>query len=105
MLINQRQLKKIKVETQSGQALGLVTGFELETDTGVIEKYYVKSKNLITGLLEDKLIINRNQIISFDEEKIIVEDAAVKSKAEKTFLKKVNELESSEPVITSDLDR
>ena len=42
MLITQKQLKKVAVETQSGQFLGYVVGFDMETDTGVIERYYIK---------------------------------------------------------------
>ncbi|MCX6742639.1 MAG: hypothetical protein NT116_00195 [Candidatus Parcubacteria bacterium] len=43
MLINQKQLKQVRAETQSGQFLGYISDFELETDTGIIEKYYIKS--------------------------------------------------------------
>ena len=102
MIINQKQLKKVAVETQSGQFLGYVTGFELETDTGVIEKYYVKSKMVLTGLWGNSLIINKSQIINFDEEKMVVEDAAVRFQA--GIRRKISEvnLEGTEPVISSE---
>jgi len=105
MLINQKQLKKIAVETQSGQFLGYISDFELETDTGIIEKYYIKSNNLISGLWEGKLLINRNQIINFDLEKMIVEDGVIKEKAGQKEFKKIENLESAEPVITSEVNR
>jgi sporulation protein YlmC with PRC-barrel domain len=104
MLINQKQLKKVMVQTQNGQYLGIVTDFELDTENGVIEKYFVKNKNSITGLFEDKLIINKNQIISFSHDKMVVEDSLIKSKIESKVLKGMKKLENSEPVISSDLD-
>ena len=53
MLINDKKLNHIRVETAGGRYLGLVQGFELDTDTGIIEKYYVKSKKLVAGLFEN----------------------------------------------------
>jgi len=96
-------MRKIKVETQSGQFLGYISDFELETDSGTVEKYYVKSKNLINGLFEDKLLINKSQIIRFDEEKMVVEDNVIKEKARTKELNKVEKLEGAEPVISSKL--
>ncbi len=105
MLITQKQLKKVIVETQSGQLLGIIVGFELETDTGVIEKYYVAGKVFMSGLWASHLIINRSQIIDFNAEKMIVEDAAVKvRKAEQAKLAAASKLEGAEPVITSEVD-
>ena len=103
MLISYKQMKKVKVETQSGIFLGYLSDFELETDTGIIEKYYVQSKNLISGLLAGKLLISKNQIISFDEEKMVVEDNLVKEKAGQKKLENVEKIEGVEPVITSKL--
>jgi len=99
MLINDRKLNHIRVETAGGRYLGLVQGFELDTDTGIIEKYYVKSKKLVAGLFENALIINRSQIISFTDEKMIVEEAAVKALA--SSKKVLNQIEEINPVITS----
>ena len=104
MLINYRQMRKIKVETQNGQFLGRLADFELETDTGTVEKYYIKSKNLISGLFEDKLLINKSQIISFDEEKMVVEDNVIKEKAGEKAFKKVENVEGIEPAITSEIN-
>lgn len=102
MLVNQKQLKRIMVETQSGQFLGYVSDFELETDTGSIEKYHVSPKNLLPGLFGNSLIINKAQIINFDDEKMVVEDAVVKAVNDKKVISKVNKLESTEPVVTAE---
>lgn len=103
MRISSRQLKKIRVETQSGLYLGRVSGFELETDSGSIEKYLVSAKIGLAGIWGTDLIISRNQVVNFDSEKMIVEDNVVKIKAEiKTRLAKVGNLESTDPVITAE---
>ncbi|MCX6743504.1 MAG: hypothetical protein NT116_04675 [Candidatus Parcubacteria bacterium] len=103
MLISQKKLKKVAVETQSGQFLGHISDFEVETDTGVIEKYYVRAKNLIAGLLENSLIINKAQIISFDDSRMVVEDAVVKVKSViRSKITKSTNLESTEPVVTAE---
>jgi hypothetical protein len=102
MLISDNDLKKIRVETQSGQYLGIPLGFDLETDTGMIEKYYVKNKKIIGGLFENKLIINKSQIISLDDKKMIVEDGVVKiAVKEKKVLSRMENIENTTPVITS----
>ncbi|MBN1325562.1 hypothetical protein JW977_01080 [Candidatus Falkowbacteria bacterium] len=99
MFISDKKLNHVRVETAGGRYLGLVQGFELDTDTGIIEKYYVKSKKLISGLFENALIINRKQIISFTDEKMIVEEAAAKALA--SSKKVLNQIEEINPVITS----
>ncbi len=102
MFIDSKQLKKVKVETQSGQYLGKIIDIELETDTGIIEKYYVKNSLSIPGLFENKLIINKNQVISFDNEKMIVEDSLLKeSNTGREKISPVEKIEGPEPVITS----
>jgi len=100
MLINQKQLKNLEVKTQAGQNLGQVVDFELETDTGKIMKYHVKSKSSITVLFKNKLIINHDQIISFNDKEIIVEDNAIKEE-ESLAVKQVKKIEGADPVITS----
>ena len=101
MIINEKQFKKVLVQTQSGQVLGRLSSFELETDNGMIEKYYIKSKISLAGLLGKQLIINKEQVISFDENKMIVEDMAVKEKSEtESILKKIEGIESAEPIIS-----
>jgi uncharacterized protein YrrD len=103
MLISQKQLKRVIVETQNGQFLGHVVGFELETDTGVIEKYYVKARIILANLFENDLIINKSQIISFDLDKMIVEDAVVRSQNSKIKkLAEVNNLKQAESIATSE---
>ncbi|MCX6740636.1 MAG: hypothetical protein NTZ49_05420 [Candidatus Parcubacteria bacterium] len=103
MRISSGQLKRIRVETQSGQYLGRVSGFELETDSGIIEKYEVKTRIGLAGIWDSGLIISRSQIIFLDKDKMIVEDNVIKIKSElKDRLAKVGKLESTEPVISAE---
>lgn len=91
------------VETQSGLFLGYIVGFELETDNGAIEKYYVRSKMVISGLWEKSLIINKAQIINFDEDKMVVDDAVVKINNSKIKeFASVENLKESGSVVTSE---
>ncbi|HDQ22882.1 MAG TPA: hypothetical protein ENN28_02795 [Candidatus Uhrbacteria bacterium] len=102
MKINKKQFKKVRVETQSGQYLGKLCDFAIETDTGILEKYYVKSSVPIASLFENKLLVDKSQIISFDSEKMVVEDGVIEKKAGVKVFKKVENVEGIEPAITSE---
>ena len=101
MYISDKQFKKVIVQTLSKDRLGKLAGFELDTDTGVIEKYYVKSQIYLPGILESTLIINKNQVISFDDKVMVVEDSVVKNKVEAESNLAPGKIEGPEPVITS----
>jgi uncharacterized protein YrrD len=102
MLIDDKKFKKVRVETKSGQQLGRLAGFEVDTDTGVMEKYYVKSIIPLADIFEGKLIVNKNQIVSFDGKIMVVEDNVLLAKAEKDDVLDVAKgLENPEPIISS----
>lgn len=102
MLINKKQLKKISVETQSGQYLGQISDWEMETTNCNIEKFSVKSGPL-ASVFSAQLIISKDQIIDLTDEKMIVEDAVIKATAKaKTITNPIEKLETTEPIITSD---
>lgn len=67
------QLKKLSVETKSGEVLGHVGDLVMDVDGHTIVQYEVKSSMLSTK----KYMISREQVISITEEKMIVEDAVV----------------------------
>jgi len=102
MKIDYRKYKNVQVQTQSGQVLGSLADFELETDTGKIEKYIVKSGLSLPGIWEKKLVIDKDKVISFDAEKLIVADQVVKEQEESIpAVEKVDRLDNPETVITS----
>ena len=101
MYLSAKQLKKVTVVTKSGQVLGKVVDFELDTETGLLARYHVKSNELITGLFENKLIIHKDQVISLDEQEMIVEDSLLKALAKNEPATKLGKIEGAEPAITS----
>jgi len=80
MIIPWDNLINLSVETQSGNALGAVSGVDIETETHAVKTFRVKSKGIIKGLLNDELLISSNQVISIDKDKMVVNDNAVTEK-------------------------
>lgn len=77
MIISSQELNSLPVFTQGGQALGKVSGFELNAETGRIDVFFVKT-GLIKGLLNQQLSIGFDQVISIDREKMVVSDSVGK---------------------------
>ncbi len=73
MRISYSQLKKLSVETKSGDVLGHVGDVILDVDDQRVLQYEVKSSMLSTK----KYMIGRDQVLSITAEKMIVEDAVV----------------------------
>ncbi|MFH0805594.1 MAG: PRC-barrel domain-containing protein [Patescibacteria group bacterium] len=71
MFIEAKKIIGNKVVTQSGQSLGRVVDFEIDTSNQSISKYYVHS------FLKESLIINVSQVIEIKKDKIIVEDTLI----------------------------
>ncbi len=74
MYLNNDKLIGLPVFTQSEQNLGRVDGFEIDSSTHTVSKYFVKSSGLIEGLFKDKLLVDKSQVVSLDKEKMVVED-------------------------------
>ena len=71
MLIKAKKIINSKVTTKSGQDLGKVVDFEVDSSGQNIIKYYTQ------GFLKEPLIISSNQVIEIKEKEIIVEDMVV----------------------------
>jgi len=71
MLIKAKKVIGSKVTTKSGQSLGKVVDFEVDTSSQSISKYHVHS------FLKESLIIDINQVIEIREDEIIVEDTLI----------------------------
>ncbi len=74
MIVTRKQLEKLDVITQSGDYLGHVVDFEIDSDTGTILRYHVKTAQPIVGLFEGALIISRDAVVSFTDKTIVVLD-------------------------------
>ena len=80
MKISNKNLIGLKVETQSGQELGRLEDFNLETESQSVLEYIVKPSNIVKDLIIKDLIIPRGQVIDITSEKIVVDDNFVKDK-------------------------
>ncbi len=74
MKINSQGLINLPVITESGQRLGVVESFNIETESQSVLEYIIKPDTLIAGLISGELIISRGQIIAITAKKIIVND-------------------------------
>jgi len=84
MNLQWQQLINLPVRTKSGQALGVLVGFELNGETHEIRVYHVKPRGLIKGLLRQELLIAREQVVSLNQEEMVVDDALVEAAARST---------------------
>lgn len=88
MLIKYKQLIGLLVETQSGENLGRVDGFNLEADSHIIYQYLIKPAGL-SKIFSHELVISRQQVVSLSAEKMVVDDLVYKKlAAEKSALPK-----------------
>ncbi|MFH0804786.1 MAG: PRC-barrel domain-containing protein [Patescibacteria group bacterium] len=77
MNLQLRQLSNLPVYTQSGQHLGRVVDFELDSTSQSVLQYHVRSSQLIRELLRQDLLVSREQVVSLTNEKMVVEDSTV----------------------------
>ena len=82
MLVGSKNLIGLKVETMSGKELGHIKDFDININSLIVEKFYVRPEGVVKGLVIGKLVINKNSIISINEEKMIVEDLMEKELVE-----------------------
>lgn len=73
-----KRLFGLPVQTRAGIGLGSLWDFEIETDTGRIQKLCVKSGGLVKGLMKDELLIDWSRVVEIQEHAVIVEDVMAK---------------------------
>ncbi len=88
MKLRKKELIHLPVYTESGQHLGRVIDFELDSATHTIERYCVGSRDVIKELLQETLLVSAEQVVSISDEKMIVEDTVVPLQHEKEVIKK-----------------
>lgn len=104
MLINHKYLIGLPVETRSGFSLGKIKSFEVDSETQIILKYFIKSRNLVSKLFNEEiseLVVHRNQVISIDEKKMVVEDNVIEKVKDKQFLQVIKQ---NVPALSSTLN-
>jgi len=89
MIQNSRELINLPVFTQSGQLLGQLADFSIDTESQSLVEYFVSTHHSLNNLFRNQLIINRGQIIDILPDKIIVVDnLGTAPKAKTTSIKK-----------------
>jgi len=81
-IIGSKDLIGLSVVTKSGFVLGKIRGFEADTETQSILRYFVKNRRLTSKILSEgleEIIISRNQVVGFNDTEMIVEDGAIKN--------------------------
>ncbi len=81
--IKGKKIIGLPVETLSGEKLGKVADFDVDPESHLIVRYYIKS-GLSLPPLSEEIIITRQQVIRLTAEKMIVDDGVAKEKIEET---------------------
>lgn len=74
MRLTSTLLRRLVVKTISGEVLGKIKSWEIDTDEQMIVQYIVSS----SPLRGRKFIIHRGQVKSFTETEMIVDDSVVR---------------------------
>ncbi|MBM3205057.1 PRC-barrel domain containing protein [Candidatus Uhrbacteria bacterium] len=78
MIVHTKDMLGVAVETRSGQILGKVSDFQLDSLTGHLVMLEVRPIGLVAGLIKESLLIPWNAIVEMTLEKVVVMDGAVK---------------------------
>lgn len=82
MTLTAKNIIGLRVETRSGDELGVVKNFSVTQGDLKILSFEVKPSGGIKKLVEKSLDISASAVISISKEKIIVEDLATREPAE-----------------------
>ncbi|MEK7473591.1 MAG: hypothetical protein AAB668_02610 [Patescibacteria group bacterium] len=77
MILNSKAILGIPVETRAGQTLGKLGSLDVDSETGRVKTFHVKSGNLVAGLLGDELMIAWDQVVEWTNERLVVVDSAL----------------------------
>lgn len=78
MLISDKQLIGLRVETASREHIGHVAGLEIDIESQSILNYFIRPAGLVGGLLGSERIVARGQVVSITSERMVVENGKVK---------------------------
>lgn len=77
MLLNTKEMSGVLVKTRSGQMVGKVSSFDLDSATGRLMRLHVKTGGLVAGLLHNELFVVASSIQEMSQQGVIINDAAV----------------------------
>ncbi|MFA5092154.1 MAG: PRC-barrel domain-containing protein [Candidatus Paceibacterota bacterium] len=97
-------LTGVPVYTRSGNHVGRLVGFVIESDTHEVVQYAVKKSGTLELILPKEFLVNRTQVVSVSDEKMVVEDAAVAEKAKVAAKKQVTESATNTVGVTRSME-
>ena len=77
MLVNSKKLTGLRVVTKSAAVLGRVASLDIDSESGRIETFRVRTRGLVAGLLEGELMVHWSQVVEMTEKELVVSDAAI----------------------------
>lgn len=80
MSISSKDLVNLPVYTVSSHYLGRVSSFEIDAESQLVVRYYVRMGSLSARLLKEsrELIVANSQVVSLTEEKMVIDDLVAK---------------------------
>lgn len=76
--LSSSDLLGLSVQTESGEYLGRITGFDLDADQQQIVCYRVKSAQILAGLFRGQLLVRSDQVVSISRKEMVVVDSLLK---------------------------
>ncbi len=74
MRLSDDQLRGLPVETRTGEYVGRVVGFVMDTQGGVVVQYRVRPSGLLALLSASReLLVHQSQVVSIDANRMVVE--------------------------------
>lgn len=80
MLLEHKQIIGLPVAAKSGERLGKIAGFNLDSESQIIYQYRVNPLGL-SNLFAKELLIHHDQVVSLDDKKMVVDDLVVSALA------------------------
>ncbi len=84
--LSSNDLLGLRVQTESGEHLGKIVGFDMDADQQQMTCYRVKSTQILTGLFRGQLLVRSDQVVSISKKEMVVVDSLLKE--QKSFAAK-----------------
>lgn len=82
MRFRDADLRGVPVVTKSGEKVGKLAAYVIDTERHEVAQYVVARSSLLSKIIPDELLVHPDQVVSLDAEMMVIEDAAVTERAE-----------------------
>ena len=87
MQLRDRDIRGLPVVTKSGQRLGKVASFSIDSGTQAVVQYAVSASG-VAALWARTLVVAASSVLSLDNEKMVVADGTMAEESEARILRK-----------------